>query len=301
MSVLAAFVVLALTRAEIIERMRTPPITMVQGLVSVYADCDAEQRREYQQPVAAFAANICRTMYAGAAMREKRFSEPGIAIHLGNGRDGATNVVSSAVARGDGSWLMRIKLPSPGSFDMAALRAAVARGFCLAVQGEDLSEAAAVRRLLDADPALRAQGALERLEAWRAEGDLPPGATDEDMLKTMRTVHLPGDVLRQELRIFASRLNLYPNTYRFPFVGKFHELSFREAITLREVDPRIRLAAFAKATEIRVYGGGHGEAMDKLVDGYCGFLKDLAMGKDNRDELVLELDELERRLKELAR
>ena len=66
MSVLAAFVVLALTRAEIIERMRTPPITMVQGLVSVYADCDAEQRREYQQPVAAFAANICRTMYAGA-------------------------------------------------------------------------------------------------------------------------------------------------------------------------------------------------------------------------------------------
>ena len=296
-----AILLLALTRAEIIERMRTPPITMVQGLVSVYADCDAEQRREYQQPVAAFAAQICRTMYAGAAVREKRFHDPGIVIHLGNGRDGATNVVSQVIERADGTGAMRIKLPSPGSSDMAALRAAVARGFCLAVQGEDISEAAAVRRLLDADPALRAQGALERLDKWRAEGELPPGATDEDMLKIMRTVHLPGDVLRQELCVFAARLNLYPNTYRFPFVGRFHELSFREAITLREIDPRIRLAAFAKITELKVYGGGHGEAMDRLVDGYCDFLKDLAMGKDNRSELVLKLDELERQLKELAK
>ena len=39
MPTFAAILLFALTRAEIIERLKAPPITDMDGLVQVYADC----------------------------------------------------------------------------------------------------------------------------------------------------------------------------------------------------------------------------------------------------------------------
>ena len=45
----AALLLLALTRAEIVQRMRAPVITQSEGLVRVYADCPEDVRREFQK------------------------------------------------------------------------------------------------------------------------------------------------------------------------------------------------------------------------------------------------------------
>ena len=47
---------LALTRAEIVQRMRAPVVTQAEGLVRVFANCPEDMRREFQSPVARFAA-----------------------------------------------------------------------------------------------------------------------------------------------------------------------------------------------------------------------------------------------------
>ena len=64
---LAVIALLALTRAELVARMKAPVLTMTEGLVKVYADCPEDMRRDYQMPVARFAAE--RDILAAA--REK--------------------------------------------------------------------------------------------------------------------------------------------------------------------------------------------------------------------------------------
>jgi len=295
---LFAILFLALTRSEIIERMRTPPVVMVQGLVAVYADCDGAQRREFQHPVAGFAADVCRTLYAGSGMHERKFEHPGIVISVGDSREADTNVVSSVKLR-EGERYLKITLPSPGYSDREALRVAVARGFFLAVKGEDLDALSARRALREVDPRLRAGDQLNELGLWQSQGVSDTDLDDEEFLKIMRTVHLPGVALAAEKRIFASRMYLYPDHFRWPFAGKYESLSLRDAIRVRHRDPRVRLAAFNKITETVTFGGGHGEAMDEVVAGYCGFLTALAKGVDNDAELFVALDELEKRLKGL--
>ena len=54
----------ALTRAEIIDRFKAAPVTQLDGLVQVYGDCPADMRRDFQLPVASFASGICRKLYA---------------------------------------------------------------------------------------------------------------------------------------------------------------------------------------------------------------------------------------------
>ena len=44
----AVIAMLALTRAELVARMKAPVLTMSEGLVQVYADCPEDMRIEYQ-------------------------------------------------------------------------------------------------------------------------------------------------------------------------------------------------------------------------------------------------------------
>ena len=62
-----SILLLALTRAEVLERFKAAPITKVDGLVRVVADCPADMRREFQEPVASFVADVCRTLYRAAS------------------------------------------------------------------------------------------------------------------------------------------------------------------------------------------------------------------------------------------
>ena len=45
---LCLIALLALTRAEIIERMRAPVVTQADGMVQVFADCPEDMRRELE-------------------------------------------------------------------------------------------------------------------------------------------------------------------------------------------------------------------------------------------------------------
>ena len=300
MKILLAIAMLALTRAEIIERMKAPPLTMVQGLVSVYGNCDSARRREYQQPIAGFAADICRKLYAGNGLKESRFTSPRIVITIGDEQAAVTNVISTIRER-DGEKQLRISLPSPEHSDVEALRAAVARGFFLAVKDVELSDEEAMREYRKTDPVLRAEDSMRALDAWRKEGESSGEEADEDFLKTMRTVHVPGMIFKSEAAVFGSRLYLYPDNYRFPFAGKYTELSFLEAIRVRHQDMRVRLAALKKVTEVVAFGGGHGEEMDDLVEGYSKFLRELATGEDNDAELYAEIQALYEKLKGMCK
>ena len=103
MNVLAAILLCALSRAELIERFRAPVVTQVDGLVSVRANCPADMRREYQLPIAGFVSDVCRTLYAGCRIKQKRFAQPGIVVTIGDVRTNVTNVVSRVQTRSDGS------------------------------------------------------------------------------------------------------------------------------------------------------------------------------------------------------
>ncbi len=301
MAFLASILLFALTRAEIIDRMKAPPITVVQGLVTVYGDCGKERRRAFQQPVAMFAGDICRDLYLKCGLKESRFPEPGIVIHIGDSEGNETNVVTRVSVREGEKSNIKILLPSPAHSDMDALRLAVVRGFCLAVMDKELDDAGAEAFYRTLDPVLRAEYNLAKLDAWRDEGVYDDEASDEDLLKEMRKVHVPGRILKSELRSFASRLYLMPDFQRHRFAGKYECVSFREAIWLRDEDPRVRLAAYRKIPELIVHGGGHGEEMDAAVAAYCEFLNKLALGTDDDKLLETMLDVADKKLKELEK
>ena len=66
---LSTVLVMALTRAEILERFRAPVVTQADGLVKVYADCPEDLRRDYQGPIGSFAAETVKTLYQGLAKK----------------------------------------------------------------------------------------------------------------------------------------------------------------------------------------------------------------------------------------
>jgi len=90
---LASILLLALTRAEILERFKAAPVTKVSGLVQVVADCPADMRREFQGPVATFVADVCRTLYRAENAHERPFVAPGIVVYVGDVRTNVTAVV----------------------------------------------------------------------------------------------------------------------------------------------------------------------------------------------------------------
>lgn len=278
----AAILFFALTRNEIIERFRAHPITKVEGLVQVYADCPADMRKEYHLPVAEFVSDVCRRLYPHSGVRQKRFESPGIIVHIGDVRTNVSAVVSRLAERSDRSRYARIYIPSPAFADLGKLRLETVKAFYYAVLGEELDSEGAAKKMKMADPFLRAAAAHKELDRWR-RGEA--GEDDERYLKMTRTVLVPGHALPEDVLSFSNRLYLYPETFAAPFAGERRSVSFREAVSLAENDGSVRRAALAKASEMIVFGGGRSRELAAASTAYSVFLMELAGGRKSAAEL----------------
>ena len=116
-----AIALLALTRAEIVQRMRAPVITQADGMVRVYASCAEDVRREYQHPVASFAAETVKTLYGGLSVPRRRFASPAIIIHIGDVRTNDTTVAAKVATNG-AEVVTRIYLRNPATSDRSEER-----------------------------------------------------------------------------------------------------------------------------------------------------------------------------------
>lgn len=279
MTLLASILLPSLTRAEIIERMRAPVVTQADGLVQVFASCPEDMRREYQMPIASFAAETVKSLYRALAMRPGRFSKPGIIIHVGSVRTNTDEVV----AKTDGTARTRIYVKAPGYADIERLRVEIVKAFYLAVKGEKLDDDGASRAYRRSRPHLRIADDRMELERWiRGEG-----GDDERALSQMRKILKPGEASERDVLVFASRLFLYPETFDQRFCGRFECVSFRDAVALAGEDARIRAVARRKADEVVVIGGGRGEAMSAAAAAYREFL--LALARSEKEEKLSEL------------
>ena len=284
---------LALTRAEIVERFRAPVVTQADGLVKVYADCPEDLRREYQSPIARFAADTVQTLYQGLSKKSVRFEKPGIVITVGDVRTNVTDVTTSVVTNDDGRVITRIRLKSPGYADLYRLRLDVIRGFYRAVEKRELSEAEAVAAYRQARPELRVIDERQKLEDWlQGRGT----TNDEEGLRLVRRVFEPGKASRRDVLIFASRLYLYPPQADVRLAGKHSCLSFREAVKFGRIDPLTRLVAYNKANDLPVLGGGRGEELAAAAMAYRQFLIDFAAGQKSEAELLNMLDDADTKL-----
>jgi len=288
--VLATVLFLALTRAEIIARMKAPVVTQCEGLVQVYADCSEDLRREYQMPIASFAAETVKTLNQGLSVKPKRYRDARIIVHVGDARTNDASVVSRTVTNGT-KVVSRIYLRSPGYSDLSRFRLEIVKAFGRTVLGEEIDDAAALATYRKADPRFRVSDEHSRLMGWLA-GTMPSPTPedDEENLSRMRRVIEPGVSTRADVMVFASRLFLYPAAFDAPFCGKFGCLSFREAIACAKADPFVRLAAIRKSGLVIVYGGGRSEQLSEASKLYFEFLLELAK-KDAEEENLLELIE----------
>ena len=290
---LATIALMALTRAEIIERFKAPVITQADGLVQVFANCPEDMRREYQSPIARFVTDTVQALYGGVRKRPIRFRKPGIVIHVGDVRTNLTEVVAR-VATNDSRVVSRIYVKSPGSADLERLRTEVIKAFYRCVEGAELSDAEAVLAYRHAVPALRIADERRQLELWlQGKGEIKD---DEEGLRLMRKVIAPGQASRRDVLIFASRLYLYPPWNDMRFAGRFDCLSFREALACAKVDPFVRIVAAVKSKELPVFGGGRSEELAAAAVAYRAYLLALARGEANEDVLTKLLDDADEKL-----
>ena len=287
----------ALTKAEIIDRFKAAPVTQLDGLVQVYGDCPADMRRDFQLPVASFASDVCRRLYASGNRKPVKFREAGIIIRIGDVRTNLTDVVARPATRDGGEKFTRIYLPSPSGADLRKFRLEIVRAFYRAVDGIDLDDEGATKKLRESDPVTRVEDIQSEVAAWRERGEYAAGKTDEDYLKLMRGVHLPGVATKADVMTFASRLFLYPELHSAPFCGRYRSCSFRDAIALVSEDPAVRLAAYLKIQPLMLFGQGHGDRMNGAVEAYAKFLAELARCKLPREDLVKLLDDADEKLK----
>lgn len=297
MSLVAAILLAALSRAEIVERFRAGPVTQLEGMVQVWADCGSEMRREFQLPVAIFVAGVCRELYRAENVRPRKFAEPGIVVHIGGETNVVTQVAVRRVRRDTGGECFRFTLPAPGHADRDRLRLETVKAFYALVLSTDLDDAAALAKLRAADPELRIADEYAELEAWLA-GERG-GEDDERFLKLQRGVLDPGRAHPRDVRTFASRLFLYPPQYDLRFADGSDVLSFREAID-RAADTRVRLAAYLKINTLGGFGNGRGSRMNLATIGYVEFLRKLAGGTADAAELRECLDAADAILKGAA-
>ena len=294
MGIFATILLLALTRAELIERFKADPITKVDGLVQAIGDCPADMRREYLAPVAANLADICNTLYRGERMKPVRFDLPAIVVHMGDVRTNVSTVAVKILRRDDGTRLTKMYIPSPGYADLEKLRLETIKAFYRAVKGEEIDDETAIKRLHAADPDLRAADKYMDLDKWLA-GE-PVKEDDEYYLKLTRSVIKPGYASESDVLRFASRLRLYPSVIDGHFCGRFWSCSFAEAVEYASIDPRLRLAAYSKAPLLIAYGGGHGESLLAAAEAYSKFLFNLAAYTKPKEELLKELEEADAKL-----
>ena len=292
MPVLASLLLLALTRAEIVERFKASVITQADGLVQVYADCPADMRREFQGPIARFAADTVQTLYQGLARKPERFAKAGIQIHVGDVRTNLTEV-TARISTNDSRVVSRIYLRAPGYADLYRFRLEVIKAFYRSVERRELTEKEAVDAYRHADPELRVFDERMKLEDWLAGR----GTRDtEEGLRLMRKVFKPGESSPRDVLIFASRLYLYPPQYDLRFLGKFDRLSFAEAVRFGRTDPLVRLVAYYRSFDLPVLGGGRSPELTAAANAYQGFLLEFAKGEKDEQGLRALLDAADEKL-----
>ena len=289
---MATALMMALTRAEILERFRAPVVTQADGLVQVYADCPEDMRREYQGPIASFAAETVKTLYQGLSKKPMRFEKPEIIIHVGGVRTNDTEV-TARVTTNDTRVISRIHVKAPGSADLYRLRLEVVRAFFRSVERREITEADAVAAYRKGNPALRVFDERMKLEDWLAGRGTKD---DEEGLKLMRRVFEPGVSSPRDILIFASRLYLYPPQYDVRLLGKFDRLSFRDAVRFGRIDPLVRVLAYQKAVELPVLGGGRSPELAAAADAYQAFLLEFAKGEKDEKGLKALLDDADEKL-----
>lgn len=296
-----AITVLAATisRADLVERFRAYPVVKCEGLVEVSGMCPADIRREYQLPVAANASDILKDLYLAFNLKTRKFNRPAIVVYLGSDVSSNRAVRASQSVRVDGTRYTSVHLPSPGYSDMAAFRREITRGFLRAVMGKEADDADVERALRMTDPKLRLDDEYAEIKAWREKGVYAKGRTDEDYLKLMRRIKNPGYAREEEVLDFSSRLMLYPRQFAMPFAGKYMACTFRDAVELAAVDPNVRLSAWLKSSEIRIFGAGRGDRFTAMVESYSDFLRELAVYGKKKEELVMMLEAADEKLRKV--
>ena len=211
MNLLAVFLVAALTRAEILDRLKAGPVIQTDGLVQVWADCPADMRREYQLPVGAFIGDVCKALYRAENRKTVHFAEPGIVVHIGSTVTNNPTMTVRGDTRADGTGFVRFKIPAPGFVDLRRLRLETAKAFYLVVMGRRIDDEEAWKALRAADPVLRVEDDYAELREWLAgnRGTEPDGK----FLKLRRSVLQPGVARPEDVLTFASRLYLYPTHF----------------------------------------------------------------------------------------
>ncbi len=294
MFVAALIFAATLTRAEIIERMRAPVLTKVQGLVQVIAECPSDMRREYQASVAGFAATICNELYRGYREQPRRFTASPLTIVIGEERTNNAAVVTHIEKVKDEVPRTRLYLPAPGFTNLEKLQAEVIKAFMRSVKGKELTDAEAVEFYTNLDPARRAANEEKELEKWK-RGE-KTSLSDEEALTLMRKVLLPGMASVNDVLTFASRLRLYALTFDTPYLGKYAYVTYAEAIDIADIDPRVRFAAFNRAPLLVAYSGGRSEELAAAGKAYSDFLFALARFTDTKEELHKQLEEADLKL-----
>ena len=289
MALFATVLLLAISRAEMVERFKAPVLTQADGFAKVYATCSVDIRREYQAPVARFAGETLTALARAAKQPFARADSPRVIIHLGDVRTNRADVVVR-VATNDAAVVTRLYLPSPAHADLARLRLEIVRAYCRAREGVELTDAEAGERWRMTDPDYRLARDRRRLQDWLEKG---AGDVDEG-LRLLYRVFRPGTLSRIEARVFASRLWLYPPSFAEPFAGRFDALSFKDAIRYAKDDPAIRRAARQKADEMPVFGGGRGDKLKDAAAIYRVFLMSLADEKTSSEDLetILEVADM---------
>ena len=120
-------------------------------------------------------------------------------------------------------------------------------------------------------------------------------ASDQRLLRLLRKVISPGRSSYADLRIFASRLLLYPSFYDKMFAGSHIGCTFREAVTLASADAEVRRIAARKAQEVPLHAIGRGEELQQASLAYREFLVALAEGESS-DRLTALLDAADAKL-----
>ena len=101
-------------------------------------------------------------------------------------------------------------------------------------------------------------------------------ASDERLARLTRAVLSPGRASEWDLRVFTSRLMLYPPVFDRRAGVSY---TFREAVALASERQAVREAAWQKAREIPFCAIGRGEALSETAMSYHAFLLAAAQGK----------------------
>ena len=157
------------------------------------------------------------------------------------------------------------------------------------------------RRTLDAFAAGRAwDGARLAYElTGETSPELQDRVSDERLARLTRSVLSPGRASAWDIKVFTSRLLLYPSEFDKNIGANGASCTFREAIALAAENPDVRKAAWRKACEMPFCAIGRGPALTEVSESYRRFLTGLARG-DGPDVLTPLLDAAEARMQEIV-